>query len=236
MWQAHLSKQNLHLVDPTVFHDFENKLEEVKAAVMNPFHEVIIDSRFLHIHPPNNAYTQAFEALDRLGKEFGAWRDFVEVVRGLQHNLLKLFAFADWWHDIQQGDDFRSLFHGPIHGSLFDNEDLYANHAHWSIASYLIAPNDRFVDLNKWVNLSPHNKSQMDAMSIQPLLHSLHLWYYPPHVTDVCANFELAACGYAEHLDTFILTKGFKHMLDKLDNQRADEGTSFFYICSCHHS
>jgi hypothetical protein len=70
--------------------------------------------------------------------------------------------------------------------------------------------------------------SRMDAMSIQPLLHSLHLWYYPPHVTDVCANFELAARGYAEHLDTFIPTKGFKRMLDKMDNQRADEGTSFF--------
>jgi hypothetical protein len=236
MWQAHLSKQNLHLVDPTVFRDFENKLEEVKAAVMNPFHEVIVDSRFSHIRPPNNAYARAFEALDRLGKEFGAWRDFVEVVRGLQRNLLELFAFADWWHDVQQGDDFRSPFRGPTRGSLFDDEDLYANHARWSIASYLIAPNDRFVDPNKRVNLSPRNKSRMDAMSIQPLLHSLHLWYYPPHVTDVCANFELAARGYAKRLDTFIPTKGFKRMLDKMDNQRADEGTSFFYIGSRHHS
>jgi hypothetical protein len=106
MWQAHLNKQNLHLVNPTEFHEFKNKLEEVKAAVMNPFHKVIVNSCFSHIHPPNNAYAQAFEALDHLGKEFGAWCDFIKVVRGLQHNLLKLFAFADWWHDVQQGDNF----------------------------------------------------------------------------------------------------------------------------------
>ena len=106
MWQAHLSKQNLHLVNPTVFHDFKNKLEEVKAAMMNPFHEVIVDSHFSHICPLNNAYARAFKALDCLGKEFEAWHNFVEVVRGLQCNLLELFAFADWWHDVQQGDDF----------------------------------------------------------------------------------------------------------------------------------
>ena len=46
---------------------------------------------------------------------------------------------------------------------------------------------------------------------------------------DVCTDFELAACGYAEHLDTLILTKGFKHMLDKQDNQRADEGMSICF-------
>ena len=71
-------------------------------------------------------------------------------------------------------------------------------------------------------------------MFIQPLVHSLHLWYYPPHVTDVCTDFELAAYGYAEHLDTLILTKGFKCMLDKQDNQRANEGMSIFSIHSGH--
>ena len=78
--------------------------------------------------------------------------------------------------------------------------------------------------------------SQMDAMSIQPLVHSLHLWYYPPYVMDVCTDFELAACGYVECLDTLILTKGFKCMLDKQDNQRADEGMSIFSIRSGHRS
>ena len=60
------------VITPTVFHNFENKLEEVKAAVMNPFHEVIIDSHFSHIRPLNNAYARAFEALNHLGKEFRA--------------------------------------------------------------------------------------------------------------------------------------------------------------------
>ena len=46
---------------------------------------------------------------------------------------------------------------------------------------------------------------------------------------DVCTDFELAAHGYAEHLDTLILMKGLKHMLDKQDNQRADEGMSIFF-------
>ena len=47
--------------------------------------------------------------------------------------------------------------------------------------------------------------SQMDAMSIQPLVHSLHLWYYPPYVMDVCTDFKLAACGYVKCLDTLIV-------------------------------
>jgi hypothetical protein len=236
MWQAHPVKQNIHFVDPRVFGEFRNKLEEVKAAVLNPFREIIRDSRLSHIQPPKNAYARAFEALDRLEMEFGAWRDFVEVVRGLQRNLLEVLAFAEWWHDVQQGEDFRPPFRAPTRGSIFDDEDLYANHARWSIASYLIVPNDRFVDLNKRVDLSPRNSSRMDVMSIQPLIHSLHLWYYPPHVTDVCANFEPAARGYAERLDIFIPTKGFKRTLDKLGNQRADEGTFIFWIRSGHRS
>jgi hypothetical protein len=236
MWQVHPNKPNIHFVDPAVFREFKNKLEEVKAAVQNPFHDVTVDTRFSHIISPKNAYARAFEALDRLEKEFGAWRDFVEVVRGFQRSLLELLAFAEWWHDVEQGEQFCSPFRAPTRGSIFDDGDLYANHARWSIASYLIVPNDRFVDPNKRVNLSPRNMSRMDAMSIQPLVHSLHLWYYPPYVTDVCTDFELAARGYAERLDTLIPTKGFKRMLDKQDNQRADEGTSIFSIRSGHRS
>jgi hypothetical protein len=150
------------------------------------------------------AYNQAFEALDRLDRDFEAWRDFVEVVRCLQHSFLKLLAFADWWHDIQQGEDFRPPFRAPMRRSIYDNEVSYAYHACWSIACYLIVPNDRFVlDPNKRVNLSPRNSSRMDAMSTQPLMHSLHLWYYPPHVKDVYSHFETAARGYADRLDTF---------------------------------
>ena len=234
MWQAHSNMSNVHSVDPSVFGEFKEKLDDIKAAVMNPFHEVINTTCFSHIQPPKTAYARAFEALDRLGKEFGAWRDFVEVVRGLQRNLLELLAFVDWWHDVRQGDDFRPPFRALTRGSLFDDESLYTNHARWSIASYLFIPNDRFeLDPNKRVNLLPRNSSRMDAMSAQPLLHSLPLWYYPPQVKDVLFNLETVARGYAdvaERLDTFNPTTGYKRKLDKLENWRADEGTFFFWF------
>jgi hypothetical protein len=237
MWQAHLNKSNIHFVAPRVFDEFREKLEEVKSAVSNPFHEIITDTRFSHIQHPKTAYSRAFEALDRLEREFGAWRDFVEVVRGLQRSLLELLAFVDWWRDIQQGEEFQPPFRAPTRGAIFDDEDLYANHARWSIASYLIVRDDRFaLDPNKQVNLSPRNSCRMDMMSIQPLVHSLHLWHYPPLVRDVRADFETAARGYAERFDTFSPTKGFKRTLDKLGNQRADEGTFIFWIRSGHRS
>ena len=70
----------------------------------------------------------------------------------------------------------------------------------------------------------------MDMMSTEPLVHSLSMWYYPPHVKDVLSHFETAARGYTDRLDTFNPTKGFKCKLDKLDNQRANEGTFVFWI------
>ena len=234
MWQAHPSKSNIHSVDPRVFTDFKDKLEDVKAAVLNPFHEIITNISFSHIRAPKTAYSRAFEALDRLEKEFEAWRDFVEVVRGLQRNLLELLAFADWWHDILQGDDFQPSFRAPTHRAIFDDEGLYAGHACCSIAAYLIIPNDQFLlDPNKRITLLPHNSSWMDVLSIQPILHSLPLWYYPPQVKDVHLNLEIVARGYAdiaERLDTFNPTNGFKHKLDKLENQRADGGRLSFMI------
>ena len=78
-----------------MFREFKNKLEEVKAGVQNPFHEVTVDTHFSHIISPKNAYTQAFKALDHLEKEFEAWCNFIEVVRGFQRNLLKLLAFME---------------------------------------------------------------------------------------------------------------------------------------------
>ena len=132
----------------------------------------------------------------------------------------------DWWHDIQQRDNFQPPFHFPTHGAIFNNGNLYASHVCWSIASYFIIHSGHFLlDPNKWVNLSPHNLSRMDEMSDQPLKHSLHLWYYPPHVRDVSADFETAACRYTERFDTFTLTKGSKRKWDKLENKRADEDT-----------
>ena len=45
---------------------------------------------------------------------------------------------------------------------------------------------------------------------------------------DVFNEFETAACGYLDRLDTLDPTEAFKHMLDKLENRRADEGTFLF--------
>jgi len=79
-------------------------------------HDIIADTRFSCIHRPQTAHNRpgrAFEALDRLAKDFEAWHDFVEVGRCLQRNLLELLAFADRWHDLQQGEDFRPPFCAP---------------------------------------------------------------------------------------------------------------------------
>src|SRR6267154_5179085 len=46
MWQVYSNKSNIHLVDPRVFGEFKAKLEKVKAAVMNLFHDIITDTRF----------------------------------------------------------------------------------------------------------------------------------------------------------------------------------------------
>jgi hypothetical protein len=105
-----------------VFSVFSDKLQEVKAAVMGPFHDIITDTRFSCIQRPQTAYSRAFKALDRLAKDFEAWRDFVEVARCLQRSFLELLAFADWWHDIQQGEDFRPPFRAPTRGLIYDTK------------------------------------------------------------------------------------------------------------------
>jgi len=125
----------------------------------------------------------------------------------------------DWWHDIKEGEEFYPPFCPPTCRAIFDNQDIYANHTHWSIAAYLIIPNDCCpLDPMKQVNLSPWTSSQMDEMSIYPLMHSLPLWYYLSQVVDVYTDLKTAAHGYTEHLDTFNPTKGFKCKLDKLEN------------------
>src|SRR6267154_1724046 len=95
MWQVHPTKSNLHSVNPRVFGKFKDKLKDVKAAVLNPFHDIITDTCFSCIHALKIAYSRAFKALDRLEKESGAWRDFVKVAMGLQRSLLELIAFVD---------------------------------------------------------------------------------------------------------------------------------------------
>jgi hypothetical protein len=40
-------------------------------------------------------------------------------------------------------------------------------------------------------------------MSYEPILHSLHHWYYPLLVHDVVTELETTARGYADRLDPF---------------------------------
>ena len=230
MWQAHATKSNVHVVNPEVWKKFEHRLGDIKAAILDPFYDITKCVRFNAVQRPEKARLRAFEALDRLNKDFEGWRDFVDVVRNLQRNLLELQAFVDWWSDIRQGDDCRPTFRGPTRGAIFDDIGLYTDHARLSIASYLIIPNDlRFrLDPFKRVDLSLRESSRLVVMSNEPLRHSLQLWYYPPHVRDVYADFETAARGYADRLDTFNPTVGLKRKSDKRDNQRADNGMPFF--------
>ncbi|KAN0127818.1 hypothetical protein V8E53_014374 [Lactarius tabidus] len=57
----------------------------------------------------------------------------------------------------------------------------------------------------------------------QPLLHSLHHWYYPPLVHGFVTKLESTSRGYVDRLDTYNLTKVLKHKLEKRDNKMSDE-------------
>lgn len=224
MWKAHPNHSNIHIVSPHVLDELKVKWETLKAAVQDPFHEIISNPR-PPIQHPIEAYKRALEAFSRLGQDFGAWRDFVEVFRNLQRSLLELRAFLDWWKDIQASHDFQSPVHAPTWGAIFEDAQVYANYARWSVAAFLLVNKSTFVlDPAKEVALSPRNLSRTQPMSFQALLHSLHHWYYPPLVRDVVTELETAARGYAERLDTFEPTKVFKRKLDKRENKMSDEG------------
>jgi len=72
------------------------------------------------------------------------------------------------------------------------------------MVSYLLIPKPAFaLDPAKKVPLCPHESCSTRPMTLQPLIHSLHCWYYPLLVDDVMANLETSACSYLERLDTF---------------------------------
>ena len=64
----------------------------------------------------------------------------------------------------------------------------------------------------------------------QPVLHSLHHWYYPPLVHDVTTELETTARGYMKRLDTFNPTKGFRHKLRKRENKMSDAGEPILHL------
>jgi hypothetical protein len=226
MWRPHASKTNTHLVQPELLDHFRATLGDAKNAILMPFHENItlppIDTPFQH---PQKAYNRAFEAIDRLEREFDAWRDFVEVVRNAQRSLLELCAFIDWWAESEP-----PASRPPSRGAIFYDAELYASHVDWLIASFLLVPSATYtLDPQRRIELSPRSLSRSEPMTLEPLLHSLPHWYYPPHVEDI-ADFETAARGYAGRLDSFNATKSYKRCLDKVENRHHDEGTFLYFL------
>ncbi len=86
------------------------------------------------------------------------------------------------------------------------------------------------LDPTKEVVMSPHKLCKTHPMSLQPLLHTLHHWYYPPLVCDVVTELETAAWGYTECLDPFNLTKEVKRKLEKRENRMSDEGEPILHL------
>ncbi|KAF8262933.1 hypothetical protein EI94DRAFT_639978 [Lactarius quietus] len=224
MWRAHPGHSNLHVVDPTLLGKFTREWTSFKVTVQDPFQNISSDPSFSSVRIPTEAYVRAFAALNRLGKEFGAWRDFVEVFRNLQRSLLELHAFLDWWKDVRAGNTFRPPIRAPTRGAIFEDAQLYRNYARWSVGAYLLVPRSVFVlDPTKEVPLSPRKLCKVRPMSLQPLLHSLELWYYPPLINDIVMDLETTARGYAIRLDTLNPTKEFKRKLKKTENRKNDE-------------
>ncbi|KAH9970763.1 hypothetical protein BJV74DRAFT_889515 [Russula compacta] len=129
MWQPIPKKTNTHIVDLGLLGEFRDKLQAVKDAMSDPFHEISTIIHFSSIQYPKIAYAWAFEALDQLKKEFGSWCNFVKVIRALQHCLLELIAFSDWWNDVCIGEGYQALCHVPTCGAIFKDEDSFTDHA-----------------------------------------------------------------------------------------------------------
>ena len=226
MWRAHSEHSNLHVIDSILLDTLTQEWVSIKVALQDPYRIIASDPSFVSVRRPAEAYVRAFAALTRLGKEFGAWRDFVDVFRGLQRSLLELQAFLDWWRDIRAGNDFRSPVRAPTRGAIFEDAQLYENHSRWSVGAYLLVRRSVFVlDHAKEVPLSPRESCQARPISFppHPYLHSLELWYYPPLVQDFVMDLEAAARGYAARLDTFNPTKELKRKLEKTENRKHDE-------------
>lgn len=232
MWQAHPNGSNLHVIVPDLLDELTVKWKSLKDDVQDPFNNI---SSHLgsSIQRPMQAYTRAIEALSQMEKDFRSWRDFVEVFRNLQRSLLELQAFLDWWKDIRAGHGFQSPVRAPTRGSIFEDTRVYANYVRWSVRAFLLIHKSTFVlDPTKKVALSPRTLCNAQPMSPpdQPVLHSLHHWYYPPIVHDIMTELETTARGYMERLDIFNPTKGHSDKLRKRENKMSDEGEPILHL------
>jgi hypothetical protein len=204
--------------------ELTTKWETIKASVQEPFQTVSSAPSFSTVQQLMEVYFRATVALNWLEDDFEAWQDFVKVYRNLQQSLLELSAFLDWWKDVSAQSHFRPSIRSPTRGTIFKDECLYANHAHYSVGAFLLIHKSAFT-LNpaKKVRLSPCNLCKEQPMSPNPIVHTLQLWYYPPQVQDIGMDLETAARGYSGHLDTFNPAKGFKCKLDKVENKTTNK-------------
>jgi hypothetical protein len=144
---------------------------------------------------------------------------------------LELVAFLDWWKDIRASDKFQCSICGPTRGAIFEDTRLYENYVRWSVGAFLLIHRSTFVlDHSKQVALSPHTLCKSQPMSVDPPLHSLDFWYYPPLVHDFVMELETAARGYVEQLDTLNPMKVSKHKQDKMENRKAENGKPVSYL------
>ena len=144
MWQAHPDQPNIHVICPTIcptkLDGLTKEWELVKARIQDLCKSLSSNPSFSSIQYLKEAYIRALVVLIWLEKDFGAWRDFIEVSRNFQQSLLELLAFLDWWEDICAGDEFWSLFcHVPTQGAIFEDAQLYENYAHWSIGLFFLS-------------------------------------------------------------------------------------------------
>jgi hypothetical protein len=188
MWKAQPGQPNIHAISRPLLDSLTKKWESVKAALEEPFKNILSDPSLLSVQHPKEAYIRVFAALSRMEKEFRAWRDFIEVLQNFQQSLLELVAFLDWWKDIHAGDKFQRPICIPTWGAIFEDVRLYENYVRWSIGAFLLIHRSTFeLDHSKQVALSPHTLCKSQPMSVDPPLHSLEheLWYYPPLVHDI---------------------------------------------------
>ena len=138
--------------------------------------------------------------------------------------MLELGALLDWWSDVRVSNAFEPSIRPPTRGVIFQDECLYTNHVHWSLAAYLLILKSKFaLDPSKKVVLSPCKSCKAQPMSELPLVHTLPHWYYPPVVQDVMADLETTAWGYVKRLDNFQPTRTLKHKLDKSESKVKDK-------------
>jgi hypothetical protein len=144
---------------------------------------------------------------------------------------LELVAFLDWWKDIHTGDKFQNPIHVPTQGTIFEDAQLYESYACWSVGAFLLVHKSIFVlNCSKQVALSPCTLSKSQPMSVDPLLHSLDLWYYLPLVQNIMMELETTAWGYTERLDILNPTKVSKRKQVKTENREADKGKLVLYL------